>query len=501
MIIAGILGLGASSCVHQETTPTASPIEQLLTSSRAELCQGVLATALREVRRPGYRWEVDELERTLRWSFGHNHDDCGDDVSGRQLWREAIEAWAEVDDEAAGRALVASLRVSRNLEGVTDLDAEGFEEETVAALEALHHSAPHHAATIHQLLRWYDDGAEDCSLAPYRVRVIAIVVASGEEGAFALAEHFPPPPPPPPPPAEEDAPPAQRCDAGWLLSEVLAQTTPTVRSRLLPQVTDPDIFGGDLDRMLRVVDRSQGELQDGLARRACALSEELARQSLADPDGDPRGPVMDTFAACSAVEGGPQRIIDLQRRLTRWLVANDQAEEAWTTLESLPEADLDDAWLAEIALAVIYERLERSEPLRAFDMYRQLVDRMGPDSGDVVVARDALHPALLATTRAHVEAGEGVEARATFAAATALYEPDEEVTRLGLEVTAAEAEARLDTDECPDEAVRERIDDELRAAGRLMRTTFRQDRELRSTLTSSARTWNRFSRLCRRRSR
>lgn len=483
-ILSLALLIGAISCTHEEP-PTLRPLEQLLQSSRSELCAGVLAEALREIRAPGYSWNQRELERTLRWSYGHHHDDCGADVNGRAVWMQAIEAWGQMSGDDAGQALVASLRVSHNLAQDPRRQRLGFDRETDAALEALESSGPHSARVVGALLRWYTNEGDCSSLAEYRDRVLALVVAAGEPGALTLTESFPP---------QADAP---RCDPGWMMSEVIEAAPAGLQQQLVSQLARPAIFADDLRHMMTVTDASRGPLEAALADQACNLALQIAQLALRDPHDDPRNAVADTYTTCAPIEGGARRIEGLQQRLSRWLIAHDQAEEALSIIESLPAEEVDSMWLTEVGVAVIRARLMRSAPLEALAMYEQLGERIGMNHMDLQSAREALRPALIENASSLLQERNFADARAHLEPAERLFGETEESTRLRVLLALVETIAASEAEGCPEDDEVARLHEGLTQARDLVRDQFREDEAIPEMLTQANRQWRRLTRRCR----
>lgn len=474
-------------CTHEVAVQT--PLERLLQTSRAELCGGALSDALQEVRRPSYEWTNRELQSTLRWAIAHNRDDCGRSISGPALWLVAIEAWERIGGDAAGRALVGSLRFSFRPDPDPERGNDAFTEETQAALSALRQTAPHSAAVIHELLDWYERNAGDCAVEPFRDEVLAIITASGQAGALAAADSFPP--------SQEAGP----CAPGWLLSEVTSVAHPNHRERILAQIVDYEIFNEDLEWLLVVVDGTTGQLQNALAAEACTLAATLAERAFTDPDADPRDAVADTYGACAAPEGGADRIHDFQQRLVRWLVDNDREDEAWSTLESLPAEDVDEVLYYDIGLAAITARLERATPLEALELFETVAARDGLEHSALQPAREPLHQALIDATQRSLESRNVAEARLTLAPAERIFGENEASRRLDVLTTLIESIDSAESGTCPEADVIANLREELRDAREIVRELYRDDSDLRDLLTAATRGWGPYERRCRRRRR
>ena len=460
-------------CTREVAVQT--PLERLLETSRAELCSGALADALRDVRRPSYEWATGELQSTLRWAIAHNRDDCGGSTSGPELWLVTIEAWERVGGDAAGRALVGSLRFSFRPDTDPERGNDTFTQETEAALHALRQTAPHGTTVIQELLEWYERNAENCAVETYREEVLAIITASGQAGALAATNSFPPPQG------------AGRCAPGWLLSDVVSAVHPSHSEHILAQVVDDEIFNEDLQWLLSVVDGTTGRLQDALAAEACALSATLAERAFSDADGDPRDAVADTYGACAAPEGGAERIQDLQQRLVRWLVDNRHEDEAWTTLESLPSEDVDAVLYYDIGLAAITARLERATPLAALELFEAVGARDGLDASALHPVREPLHQALIDATRQSLESRNVAEARLTLDPAERIFGETEASRRLGVLTTLIDAIDAAESGTCRDEDVVAHLREALRDAREKVLEFYRDDSDLRDLLTAATR--------------
>lgn len=473
-----------SSCAR-EAPPPLSPFEQLLQSSRSELCSGVLADALTDIRGSGQAGNRDELARALRWSFGHHHDTCGSEVSGLVMWRVSITSLGRLGGEESGRALISSLRVSHRPDAAPEDRSAGLTEMTDTALQALEEGSPWAAPVIHELLGWYEENAAECTAEEYRERLTAIIVGAGEAGVTALSEHFPP--------LTHEG----RCAPGWLLSGVLAVAPPALQARTIARVTAIEDFEDDLPRLLQAVDSTTGPLRDALQIQACTLSVTLARRVFEELDDDPREAVAEALGACAVTLNGPARILDLQRRLTAWLVSQDEAEEALEVLESLAPDQVDDDWLTEVGTAVIAARLERSQHLEAVEMFDRLSSRIGASDGRLEPLREPLYNSLVVATQQNLRERFTTEARVSLAHAERIQGENEDTQRLRILVALMEitnvsvAESCLSADEM------ERIDDAFGEARNLIRDLFRSETSFRSLQTQATREWRTFTRRCR----
>jgi hypothetical protein len=438
-----------AGCVSE--APVQRPLERLVQSSRTSLCTGVLAEALGEVRRPGYTWQPGELESALRWAIAHSRDDCGGDVSGRALWREAIAAWGRVGGDEAGLALIGSLNVSLSPDRDPEEGYDALRAETEAALEALGQAVPLSGAVVTELLDWYARNAPDCAVRPYRDRVASLVASAGEAGALAVADRFPPT-------AEQG-----ECAPGWLLSDLVAGAPDALRTRLLAQVASPEAVGEDLRALLALVDGTTGPLQDALASRGCGLAVRLARAALEGRAGelDPRDAVDDAESACAAEAGGAFTALDLRRRLTAWMIEHGEAEEAWTTVDALSDDEIEETWLGEVGRAVIDARLARSAPLEAAAALDRLVERLGAQSSELVLARDAVIPALLTEVQRCLDDGLLPDARRALDAAERAAGGAGDTARLRAVVSLREASVAAASGECLTEQEMSRLQSAL----------------------------------------
>lgn len=468
------------------------PLERLVQSSRSSLCTGVLADALAEVRRPGYAWQPGELESALRWAIAHSRDDCGGDVSGRALWRDVIAAWGRAGGDEAGLALIGSLAVSLSPDPDPELGNDALRPETEAALEALDQVAPLSGAVVAELLDWYARNAAGCETRPYRDRVARLVASAGEAGAQAVADRFPPT-------AEQG-----ECAPGWLLSDVVAGAPDALRARLLEQVASPEALGEDLRTLFWLVDGTAGALQDALAARGCGLAVRLARAALEGRAGelDPRDAVDDAESACAAEAGGAFTALDLRRRLTGWMIERGEAEEAWTAVEAISDDEIEEAWLGEVGRAVIDARLGRSAPLEAAAAFDRLAERLGATSPELVIARDAVVPALLTEIQRCLDEGLLPEARRALDAAERAAGGAGDTARLRAVVTLREASAAAESGECQPVEEMSRLQtaiEEARAESRGRGAAFADDAEIHDLLSDASRAWPSYARRCRRR--
>lgn len=474
-------------CTREVAVQT--PLERLLETSRAELCSGALANALQEVRRPNYEWSNHELQSTLRWAIAHNRDDCGGSTSGPELWLVTIEAWERIGGEAAGRALVGSLRFSFRPDSDPERGNDTFTQETEAALHALRQTAPHGATVIHELLDWYERNSENCAAEPFRDEVLAIITSSGQAGALAATQSFPP--------SQESG----RCAPGWLLSDIVSAVHPDHGEQILSQVVDDEIFNEDLQWILLVVDGTTGRLQDALAAEACTLSATLAERAFTDPDADPREAVADTYGACAAPEGGAERIQDFQQRLVRWLVDNAHEDEAWTTVESLPAEDVDIVLYYDIGLAAITARLERATPLEALELFETVGARDGLDHSALQPVREPLQQALIGATRQSLESRNVSEARLTLGPAVRIFGETEASRRLGVLTTLIDCVDTIESGTCREADEIARLREELGDTRDVVREFYRDDSDLRDLHTAATRGWRPYENRCRRRRR
>ncbi len=480
----GLLLLMVSACAR-EAPPPLSPFDRLLEARRSDYCSGVLAEALNDVRDGGTDWSSAELMRSLRWSFGHHHDNCGSSVNGVEMWRVSIEGLGRLGGDDSGRALVASLRVSHRPDVAPEDRSAGLAEMTDAALQALQDGSPWGANVLHELLTWYDENSSECSAEDFRDRVIAIIIGAGETGATALSEHFPPL-------IHEGA-----CAPGWMLSEVLEEARPELQARVIARVTSIEEFEEDLPRLFNAVDSTSGPLRDALQIQACSLSVTLARRIFDDTDDDPRGAVTEVMAACSETLNGPARVVELQRRLTEWLVAHDEAEEALTVVEAVGVESVDDEWFTEVGTAVIAGRIDRSEHLQAVEMFDEVSSRIGIDDPRLEPLLEPLYGALIAATQQNLRERLVAEARVTLAQAERILGESDETQRLRVLVALMEVTTVAAEETCLDEEEMERIDDALSEARDLIRNSFREETSFRTLQTQAIRDWRTFTRSCR----